>query len=311
MRVSGGHTFTSITAGAIHTCGPTAVGDAYCWGWVFGAPGGAGPQRVAGAPAFAAVTAGGYHACGLTRAGRAYCWGDNALGQLGDSLDRSTPGTLSQMQRQVAGAVSGDIAFRSLAASYYTTCGISTTGEIYCWGGNWERTLAVDVQGICRMAADRYYEKVDWDAPCRTTPLRVMPQFRFSSLAASGYAFCGVTTNAELVCWGHNLTNPQVLSSARFSRAWVVGHQACGIEVSGRTSCWNAWRTPSTPSDPPYGGEGLTLLDISASGGTACGIGSGPPGIAYCWGGNHNGHLGDGTKYHRDHAAPVVAPPGS
>jgi len=311
VRVGGGHTFTSITAGAIHTCGLTGSGDAYCWGWPFGGPSGATAQRVGGAPGFASVTAGGYHACGLTKTGRAYCWGDNALGQLGDSLDRSTPGTLSQMHRQVAGAVSGDLAFVSLAASYYTTCGISTAGATYCWGGNWERTLGGDVSGTCRMAADPYYEKVDYDAPCRTTPTRVMPQFRFTSLAASGYAFCGVTTNAELVCWGHNLTSPQVVSSARFSRVWVVGHHACGIEVSGRTSCWNAWRTPSSPSAPPYGGEGLTLLDISASGGTACGIASGPPGIAYCWGGNHNGHLGDGTKYHRDHAAPVVAPPGT
>src|SRR5207248_11097899 len=75
--VSGGVTFSAITAGDPNTCGLTRAGVAYCWG------GNSAPVAVPGGLSFRAITGGDGHTCGLTSAGAAYCWGANQFGQLG------------------------------------------------------------------------------------------------------------------------------------------------------------------------------------------------------------------------------------
>jgi alpha-tubulin suppressor-like RCC1 family protein len=97
VAVSGGLAFTSLGAGAIHSCGRTSVSTVYCWGGNAAAQlGTAGdsdphysPMLVTGLSAVA-VAAGGSHSCALTAAGQAYCWGDNRYGQLGNTTNNNT-----------------------------------------------------------------------------------------------------------------------------------------------------------------------------------------------------------------------------
>jgi alpha-tubulin suppressor-like RCC1 family protein len=100
VRVKGGLTFTSVTAGNAHTCGVTHGGAAYCWGDnTYGELGDGStanrtmPVPVAGGRAFANLTVGWDHTCGVTTGGAAYCWGGNGSGELGDSTtaQRLTP----------------------------------------------------------------------------------------------------------------------------------------------------------------------------------------------------------------------------
>ncbi len=93
-------TFSAVSGGTLHTCGLTAGGDAYCWGFNDNGALGDGtttqrltPVLVSGGLSFASLSAGGGHTCGLTAGGDAYCWGFNDNGQLGDgtTTNRFTP----------------------------------------------------------------------------------------------------------------------------------------------------------------------------------------------------------------------------
>jgi alpha-tubulin suppressor-like RCC1 family protein len=99
----GGVTFTSITAGNVHTCGLTSAGAAWCWGW--NGRGQLGdntttdrhtPVAVAGGLSWATVVSSeaASHTCAVKASSQLiYCWGWNSNGQLGDqtTTDRSTP----------------------------------------------------------------------------------------------------------------------------------------------------------------------------------------------------------------------------
>ena len=139
VKVSGGLTFASISAGANHTCGVTSTNRAYCWGDGYFGQGGDGtgfshstPTLVAGGLSFASVSAGGNQTCGLTTNGRAYCWGSNVYGQLGD-------GTTTQRRTPVA--VSGGRTFVGISTGGYHTCAIAAGGVAYCWGHNGQGRL--------------------------------------------------------------------------------------------------------------------------------------------------------------------------
>jgi alpha-tubulin suppressor-like RCC1 family protein len=100
VAVSGGLTFSSITAGEIHSCATTTSdlwstrAHAYCWGngangqLGNGASSGSGssptPFPVSGGLPLTWVAAGSIHTCALTGAGQAYCWGADGEGQLGN-----------------------------------------------------------------------------------------------------------------------------------------------------------------------------------------------------------------------------------
>jgi alpha-tubulin suppressor-like RCC1 family protein len=108
VAVSGGLTFSKLSAGSRHTCGITTAGAIYCWGnnqdleLGRGPPtGGSGasgvPQVVTGGslPAsvtFSSVAAGTRHSCGVGNDGAAYCWGSNVFGALGNTLQAAFRG---------------------------------------------------------------------------------------------------------------------------------------------------------------------------------------------------------------------------
>src|SRR5881628_2321203 len=183
-------TFAAVTTGDAHTCGVTAGGAAYCWG--FNSVGQLGdgstmnrlsPVLVA-APAgvsFAAVDAGDFHTCGVTAAGTAYCWGANGSGQLGDGtmIDRSSP---------VPVQAPAGVSFAAVTAGAAHTCGVTAAGAAYCWGDN----------GFGQLG--------DGTTTSQSSPVLVQapPGVSFAAVTAGRLHTCGVTPAGTAYCWGSN-----------------------------------------------------------------------------------------------------------
>jgi hypothetical protein len=119
----------ALFVGPSATCAVTTGGELWCWGQLFGEETETvAPRQVDAPAAVASVALGSEHGCILTTAGQAYCLGVNTVGQLGSGT--------SGAPHSVPVAVSGDLRFKTLSASSYTTCGLTAEGALYCWGGN-------------------------------------------------------------------------------------------------------------------------------------------------------------------------------
>jgi len=128
-----GLTFSSISAGVVHTCGLTS-GGAYCWGDNYNGRLGAGtgifaadsvPTLVSGGLILGAIAVGANQSCGVTTDHVAYCWGANDSGELGTSTTTPSPTPMP---------VRGNLSFMSISAGWSDTCGVTTQNAVYCWG---------------------------------------------------------------------------------------------------------------------------------------------------------------------------------
>lgn len=299
--VLGGLTFQSVSAGGTHTCGVTVTGAAYCWG--LGPLGtmltgelATTPTEVSSGLTFQSVSTGGNHTCGVTTDSVAYCWGGNLFGQLGDgtTTDKTMPTP-----------VVGGLKFLSVSAGgMNNTCGITTTGVAYCWGRNdWGQL------GSTRTA--RF----------RTEPTLVSGGLAFQSISSGSLHTCAVTPDGLAYCWGNNsigqigasnvfgLTSMPVRVSGGLSFASVSAgdEHSCGVTTMGAGYCWgfnldgqlgNGMTAYTPVRVPTLVAGGLTFASVSAGRGSVrgahtCGIT--PGGLAYCWGSNVVGQLGDGS----------------
>jgi alpha-tubulin suppressor-like RCC1 family protein len=322
--VRGGLHFRQISAGEAHTCGVTAENRAYCWGSNFFGQLGNGsqsfdpslrPVAVAGGHLFRQVSAGSEHTCAVTTDDRVFCWGSNTAGQLGKgTVEPTNSPTLTPV------AIAGTLRFRGVSVAVYHTCGVTIDNRAYCWGGDqWGQIGDGSGSGSCGVP--------DGPQVCRAKPTLVAGGYRFRQVDAGGGhgpgedtpgtdggRTCGVTTDDRAFCWGDGShgqngdgtqqmrSSPRLVAGGLHFRSVSAGlWHTCGVSTDGRAYCWG-WNTGGQIGDgtletlrlrPRAVLGGHLFAQVSAGGDHTCG--TTPANVAYCWGANGNGALGDGT----------------
>jgi alpha-tubulin suppressor-like RCC1 family protein len=240
--VTGGQTFSAVSAGETFACGLTAAGAAYCWGENSAGNLGTGtttsssaPVAVAGGLAFQQLSGGTTYsfACGVTTLGAAYCWGWNMLGQLGTGSTTGPAVCNGYACSTTPVAVVGGYTFRAVSAGGAFACGVTTGGVAYCWGWN-----ALGQLG-------------DSATTTSATPVAVAGGHSFSAVTAGGAFACGLTAAGAAYCWGANSlgelgdstqTNrivPVAVAGGHSFATLVAGNlSVCGLTTTGVAYCW-------------------------------------------------------------------------
>lgn len=260
VAVTGGHQFTSLSAGRFHTCGRKSGGEVWCWGLntagqlgatTTGSASGV-PLKVGGTTTFATVSAGEFHTCGLATDAGAYCWGNNSTQVLGGtSADICGNTTCSRTPIRAAGTLT----FTAVDVGATHSCALDASGVVRCWGFNVLGELGSVEYGTST-----------------ASPVIVPGGIAFTKLN-SGFRFnCALDATGTLYCWGYG----------EDGQLATLSIDAC---VSG-TGAYHCSASPVAAN--------TTVRFASIATGAAFGCGLSAAGAAYCWGYNGEGQLGTG-----------------
>jgi hypothetical protein len=158
---------------------------------------------------------------------------------------------------RLAGLVVGDM----------HSCGLTSVGWAYCWGHSSHGQIGSDsILDRCaryQTAAGVIVQRAFYR--CSPTPILVDTPVRFAALSARGRTTCGIALSGEAYCWGRN--------------------------VHGMTGAGLADSTVARPT-PVLGGINFRSIEVGLD--QACGVST--VNVAYCWGNNIYGSLGNGTQ---------------
>jgi len=286
--------FVYLAAGGQFTCALDDTGNAWCWGANRFGQLGLGdtldrfvPTRLQHSVPFTRIEAGETHACATDSLSNLYCWGDNRDYALADTTVRirARPGTVP-----VRGV-------RELALGTNVTCITDTSDRPLCWGTDRHGERGDDRLGSGPVAEPRF----------------VGGSHQFVELTVGRQHACGLTAAGEAWCWGdggalgdgtlidRGLPVP-VLGNRRFRELEAGESITCGLKVDDSAWCWGVAvdgqlgqgnpPRPNTFLPAPVSG-GLSFQRIAPGRHRVCALDL--SGLAWCWGSNYNGGLGDGS----------------
>lgn len=189
-----------------------------------------------------------------------------------------------------------DVRLGKLAAGHFHACGLTDTGEAYCWGHNNAGQLG------------------DGTNTTRQVPVRAAAGLTFESIRPGRFHSCAIATGGQAYCWGlgtsgqlgnganiNSFVPVPVTGGHSFTQLAVGQSHTCGLRADGVVFCWGTDQfglggagASNTPQ-PVAGGH--HFVSVSAGFLHTCGLSN--AGHAYCWGGNDLGQLGDGTDLQR------------
>jgi alpha-tubulin suppressor-like RCC1 family protein len=172
------------------------------------------------------------------------------------------------------------------------TCGIITTGDMYCWGVSWFGVLGNGSFGSLSPGP---------------TPTLVSGGHQWTDVAAGMYYVCAVASGGSVFCWGSggsgelgngnfghggadNVAIPTPISGAGTFGSVSIGSSggACTITLTKAAMCWGTGvdgklgnGSDTLSAVPVAVSGGLSFDALATSDGGTCGIAAGS---AYCWG---------------------------
>jgi alpha-tubulin suppressor-like RCC1 family protein len=326
--VLSGLTLSGITVGSNFACALSGTGVAFCWGAGGSGQLGNGSTTAAQTTAVAVTTsgvlsgitltqldAGSNSSCALSAAGLGYCWGGGAIGQLGNGS--TTAAQTTAVAVTATGVLSGHTLTQITGGTTFV-CALDNAGGEFCWGGN------SNGQDGNPDTANNF-----------PVPVAVMSQ---STMIASGYNHACLLRKGRAYCWGDDTygelgnntttTTPQstpvpvytggVLSGLTLIQISAGQNWTCALASTGNAYCWGnnstavsgdaialGNNTSTASSVPVLVSGGLSFTQISVGDDFACGLTS--AGVAYCWGNNRNGQMGNGGAALSKVPGPVTA----
>jgi alpha-tubulin suppressor-like RCC1 family protein len=296
-----------VGAGGQFSCRIDTAQKLWCWGYdesgelgingtVGDQPGQPSPHQVGTATDWSGLSTGASglvterHACAL-RGTDAYCWGADGSGELGYTTGTGFGTT--------PGLVGGGHHWLAVSAGWTSTCGVTTTGTLFCWGDNSLGQLGVV-------------------GPDTSAPQQVGVANTWTGVSVGYSAACATRGDGTLWCWGINArgqlgtgdrtdaTTPvQVGTATDWTQVAVGSGYVCGLRGAGSLWCWgpssngelgNGVTLNDSTTDvlsPTQVGTATTWTDVATGSGTTCATNQ--AGQLWCWGANGLGQVGDGT----------------
>lgn len=255
------------------------------------------------------IDSGAEHTCALSN-GTVFCWGSNSYGQLGVGLSDDWP---------VPRAVAANAGFlnttvTSIAVGFDHTCAVESA-KVYCWGTNGDGQLGDGTRDDSNLA----HKVLDVDG--------VFSNADVTSIGAGAGHTCAVAAGSAY-CWGYNgdgglgddtaatslvpvkvAANGDVFANIEVTQV-VAGEGATCALKGGSVYCWGydhygqlGWDGDGDSSipilvldNPDAAFVNTNVTRITGGESHFCALRGG---VAFCWGDNGDGQLGDGTQQER------------
>jgi alpha-tubulin suppressor-like RCC1 family protein/formylglycine-generating enzyme required for sulfatase activity len=290
----------SVATGGGRTCAISNDGKLWCWGSSGAGALGDGTLVPKQTPALvqlsdaAAVSMNSEHTCAVTGDGAAWCWGWNDKGQLGDGTTES---------KTVPVVVTGLSQVAAMAVGTSFSCAVKADATAWCWGSNSKGLLG------------------DGTKENKSSPTPVNELTGVTDVSAGSSHTCALKSDQTVWCWGYNssgqlgddttddkTTPVQVHGLSDVVMVDARSEHTCALKEDKTVWCWgeNEYGAlgDGTMEDrlTPVQTTGLAGVVSLGGGGlqsgwfgtdTQCAITD--DGMAWCWGNNNKGQLGDGT----------------
>lgn len=256
------------------------------------------------------IATGRLHACALTQSGSVRCWGYSDFGQLGDGRPFvSGHDASSSVPVQVVGLTSG---VKQIATYNDTTCALTTSGGVKCWGDDSAGQLGTGVP------------YTDNRKRASSTPVDVAGLASgVTQIAVGEDSTCAVLATGKVKCWGHDeygkLGNdstkspgdgqPDVRAAVDVvgldgvKQVTVGTSHACALTNADKVFCWGSDTFGQLGlGDTSTGNSVKTPVEVTALGTEVASIHAGArntcarlkDGTAKCWGTTEWGSVGNG-----------------